>query len=205
MALEQLGVSAVCHEVLQLTCLRLVRHPHHRDEKLLLLLLHVCCCRHCTHTPCRLSSYWDVLTRPPPGTVVHLVRGERSDRWTPHMLQQLQEAQESWQEHAAEAPESVGQLQVSKTGYCSRASWFGGSDRPEPGILASKHQAKLSAGRKSKGGLLILGAWGAPDAILQRGVSVCGVCICCFLPRRCTAWSARGIGCSQTTQRASTP
>jgi hypothetical protein len=60
----------------------------------------------------RLSSYWDVLTRPPPGTVVHLVRGERSDRWTPHMLQQLQEAEDSWQEHAAEAPEGVGQLQV---------------------------------------------------------------------------------------------
>jgi hypothetical protein len=62
----------------------------------------------------RLSSYWDVLTRPPPGTVVHLVRGERSDRWTPHMLQQLQEAEESWQEHAAEAPEEVGQLQVRR-------------------------------------------------------------------------------------------
>lgn len=62
----------------------------------------------------RLSGYWDVLTWPPPGTVVHLVRGERSDRWTPHMLQQLQEAEESWQEHAAEAPEGVGQLQVRR-------------------------------------------------------------------------------------------
>lgn len=28
------------------------------------------------------------------------------------MLQQLDEAEESWQEHAAEAPEGVGQLQV---------------------------------------------------------------------------------------------
>lgn len=61
---------------------------------------------------CRLSSFWDVLTRPPGGTTVHLVRGERSDRWTPHMLQQLEDAQESWQEHAAESPEAVGQLQV---------------------------------------------------------------------------------------------
>lgn len=53
-----------------------------------------------------------MLTRPPPGSVVHLVRGERSDRWTPHMLAQLQEAEDAWQEHAAEAPEEVGQLQV---------------------------------------------------------------------------------------------
>jgi hypothetical protein len=53
-----------------------------------------------------------VLTRPPPGSVVHLVRGERSDRWTPHMLAQLQQAEEAWQGNAAEAPEEVGQLQV---------------------------------------------------------------------------------------------
>lgn len=76
----------------------------------------------------RLSSYWEVLTRPPPGTVVHLVRGERSDRWTPHMLQQLQEAQDSWQEHAAEAPEGVGQLQM----HCLEGAghWLQ-SDNPE--------------------------------------------------------------------------
>jgi hypothetical protein len=68
----------------------------------------LCCALLCF----RLSSYWDVLTRPPGGTTVHLVRGERSDRWTPHMLQQLEDAQDSWQEHAAESPEAVGQLQV---------------------------------------------------------------------------------------------
>jgi hypothetical protein len=28
------------------------------------------------------------------------------------MLQQLEDVQESWQEHAAESPEAVGQLQV---------------------------------------------------------------------------------------------
>jgi hypothetical protein len=43
------------------------------------------------------------------------------------MLQQLQEAQESWQEHAAEAPEGVGQLQVSRTGYYF-SSWSDGID-----------------------------------------------------------------------------
>lgn len=123
MALEQLGVSPVCCEVLHVPCLPPIRHPHHHDWKLFVVACLLLPALH-THVPCRLSSYWDVLTRPPPGTVVHLVRGERSDRWTPHMLQQLQEAQESWQEHAAEAPENVGQLQVSSTGYRSELAWW---------------------------------------------------------------------------------
>jgi len=43
------------------------------------------------------------------------------------MLQQLDEAEESWQEHAAEAPEGVGQLQVrvlaaAAAALCSRCA-----------------------------------------------------------------------------------
>lgn len=61
---------------------------------------------------CRLSSYWDVLSQPPPNVTIHMVRGELSDRWTPHMLQQLQEAAGKWQELASETPEAVGELKM---------------------------------------------------------------------------------------------
>ncbi|WIA17862.1 hypothetical protein OEZ85_009363 [Tetradesmus obliquus] len=94
----------------------------------------------------RLSSYWDVLTQPPPGVVVHLVRGELSDRWTPHMLQQLADAEAKWQEASSEAPENVGELQLhvlEKAGHWLQA------DNPE-GLAAlmspwlkDLHQARL--------------------------------------------------------------
>uniref|UniRef100_A0A383VT47 AB hydrolase-1 domain-containing protein n=1 Tax=Tetradesmus obliquus TaxID=3088 RepID=A0A383VT47_TETOB len=94
----------------------------------------------------RLSSYWDVLTQPPPGVVVHLVRGELSDRWTSHMLQQLADAEAKWQEASSEAPENVGELQLhvlEKAGHWLQA------DNPE-GLAAlmspwlkDLHQARL--------------------------------------------------------------
>ncbi|KAF6265055.1 alpha/beta-hydrolase, partial [Scenedesmus sp. NREL 46B-D3] len=60
----------------------------------------------------RLSSCWEVVARPPPGVAIHVVRGERSDRWTPRMLQQLAEAEARWRGAASAAPEAVGELQL---------------------------------------------------------------------------------------------
>eukprot|EP01125_Pyxidicula_operculata_P000687 TRINITY_DN1065_c1_g4_i2.p1 TRINITY_DN1065_c1_g4~~TRINITY_DN1065_c1_g4_i2.p1 ORF type:complete len:330 (-),score=86.53 TRINITY_DN1065_c1_g4_i2:26-1015(-) len=40
-------------------------------------------------------SMWDFLKRPPRNLAVHLVKAEKSDRWTPEVNNQLKEAQES--------------------------------------------------------------------------------------------------------------
>lgn len=35
-----------------------------------------------------------MLSFPPPGTILHMVRGQHSDRWTPKMLKQLTQCAE---------------------------------------------------------------------------------------------------------------
>ena len=98
-------------------------HPTSSCKPMLQLMLHGHVCCHC-----RLSSYWDVLVRPPPGVSIHLVRGEKSDRWTPHMLQQLDDAAQKWDEAASEQPEAVGEFQVH---VLERAGHWLQADNPE--------------------------------------------------------------------------
>lgn len=52
------------------------------------------------------NSYWDILSAPPEGTVLNVVRAEQSDRWTKETMLQLEEAQTKAAEH------SGGQLRV---------------------------------------------------------------------------------------------
>jgi len=61
----------------------------------------------------RTSDYWAALERPPPGVTLHVVRGQRSDRWSPEMLARLEAARAAWQ--AAEVHEGaagIGQLRL---------------------------------------------------------------------------------------------
>jgi hypothetical protein len=82
----------------------------------------------------RLSSYWDVLERPPPGTTLHVVRGERSDRWSPDMLARLEAARAAWQAAEVHEGPAVGALKLHvlrDAGHwlqvCARApAWRGG-------------------------------------------------------------------------------
>lgn len=79
----------------------------------------------------RLSSYWDVLSAPPAGVDVHLVRGELSDRWTPGMLRQLAEAEGAAAEAgraAAEAGQPGGSF---RTHVLERAGHWLQADNPD--------------------------------------------------------------------------
>jgi hypothetical protein len=60
----------------------------------------------------RLSSYWDVLECPPPGTTLHVVRGQHSDRWSPEMLARLEAARAAWQAAEVHNGSRVGALRL---------------------------------------------------------------------------------------------
>jgi pimeloyl-ACP methyl ester carboxylesterase len=75
-----------------------------------------------------------------------MVRGELSDRWTPHMLQQLTDAEVKWQEAASEAPEAVGELKMhvlEKAGHWLQADNPDGLAELMSPWLKDLHQARL--------------------------------------------------------------
>lgn len=80
----------------------------------------------------RLSGYYDVVRAPPPGVLLHIVRGEHSDRWTPAMLAHLEDAAAAWHGTAAAAPAAIGEL---RTHVLERAGHWLQADNPE-GLLA---------------------------------------------------------------------
>jgi len=52
----------------------------------------------------RAADLWSVMERPPAGVAVHLIRGERSDRWdAPGALERVGQAEQRWREAAAAA------------------------------------------------------------------------------------------------------
>ena len=60
----------------------------------------------------RAASYWAALEAPPPGVTLHVVRGDRSDRWTPEMLARLEAARAAWQAAEVHDASTVGRLRL---------------------------------------------------------------------------------------------
>jgi pimeloyl-ACP methyl ester carboxylesterase len=60
----------------------------------------------------RRACYWSALERPPPGVTLHVVRGARSDRWTPEMLARLEAARAAWQAAEVREGDGVGRLRL---------------------------------------------------------------------------------------------
>lgn len=72
------------------------------------------------------SSYWDLVQQPPKGTALHIVRAEKSDRWTRETMAQLQKA-----EHAAAVHASSGNGGRLHTHVLSNAGHWVHVDNPQ--------------------------------------------------------------------------
>ncbi|KAF8062097.1 SUVR3 [Scenedesmus sp. PABB004] len=138
----------------------------------------------------RLSSYWDVMSRPPPGVVVHMVRGELSDRWTPGMIDALADAHARWAAASSEAPESVGELQLHTL---ERAGHWLQADNPEGlhALMEPCPGADLAALRAFRYTPACTGA--PPEALLADAAGCACGAACSAAACACAAESRRGL------------
>jgi pimeloyl-ACP methyl ester carboxylesterase len=87
----------------------------------------------------RANDYLPVLAQPPAGCEVHLVRGELSDRWSPGMVQELQQCQQQASEQHSNSYGSSGTFTVH---VLPKAGHWLHTDNPD-GLHALLHEHML--------------------------------------------------------------